>query len=321
MELEQIISLQKARMGIYGDSNSDLLEETIFDNFEDNPSYRELSFNGKVIGVHFISNSMSVKDNSISRQIIPKPPVKLHMGDMVVDKKDVTWLCVVEDSLFYNKIAVVPCNHTLKWQDISNNTHTIPCMLADKTSVYSDGLSKTAFISLGTDQISILVQANEETLAIPINKRFIFKNDKNNIYEVNRRDTLTMDGLISFVVKKSLYDPILDNLELNLANYNGKQSETEAPDKPIEQEPEGLIITGLDRFIIYDKNIEYSVNTDKEVIWTLSRTDVLKFISKDGNKCVISPVSTSKIGKTRLRATLVEDETIFVEKEISITYA
>ncbi len=216
----------------------------------------------------------------------------------------------------HQSYKISKCNQVLTWQDDSNVIHTTPCILADKTSVYSDGLSKTEFISMGTDQTSIVVQANEDTLKIPINKRFIFKNDGNNIYEVNRRDNLTLDGLISFVVKKSLYDPLYDNLELNLANWNGKHPEPEEPEVP-----DGLVITGLDKIDVYMRNVEYSINTDKEVAWTLSRTDIIKFVSKADNKCFIERVSTSKIGKFVLKATLVEDETIFVEKNIEIAYA
>lgn len=217
----------------------------------------------------------------------------------------------------HQSYKISKCNQTLKWQDEFNVIHTAPCILADKTSVYSDGLSKTEFISLGTDQTSIIVQANEHTLKIPINKRFIFKSDGNNIYEVNRRDNLTLDGLISFVVKKSLYNATVDNLELNIANYNGKQPDPEPTDP---EDTTAITITGLDEITIWSKNIEYSTNTTKPVLWTLNREDIVKFMSKDGRKCCIQGVSTSKIGESILRCTLVENTDLFVEKKISLVY-
>lgn len=319
MNLEQIMESQRCRMNIYGGSNEDSLENTIFDDFESNPSYRKLVFKGKTIGVHFISGSASLKDASISRIIIPKPPTELDIGSMVIDKFNTTWLCLLKDDLQYNKVTVMPCNHTLKWQDENNDIHIIPCILADKTSVYSDGLSKTEFISLGTDQVSIVVQANEETLKIPINKRFIFHSDKNNIYEVNRRDTLTGYGLISFVVKKSLYSPIYDNLELNLANYNGKRPTDTEPDNPdIEDDNNKSIITGKSEISLWDEDVEYSINTDKEVEWSLSRLDLVKITKIEGNKCYIDSGNNNKnIGIFELIATI--DGEVY-KKEIELVY-
>ena len=269
--------------------------------------------------VQYHTNPLS--DLVEDRKLTCRKDVDIKKGSIVKVLEDndnyLTITKVKHNSLIkYTKIYY--CNQTLTWQDEFNVVHTTPCILSDKTSVYSDGLSKTTLISLGTDQTSIIVQENEYTSKIPINKRFIFKNDGNNIYEVNRRDNLTLDGLISFVVKKSLYDPLYDNLELNLANYNGKQPDPEEPETP--EDPEGLTITGVGKFTVYEKDVEYSVNTDKPVIWTLSRIDVGKITSTTDNKCFISPVSTSKIGKFVLKVTLVEDETIFVEKNIEIAY-
>ena len=305
------------------------------------PSYKDVVLeNGRVIFEHQLEG-FEGKDIEIDNVPI-RALIQYHtnpLSDAVEDRKLTCWkdvdlkkgsiVKILEDDDNYLVITKVKhndlvkytklyyCNQTLTWQDDSNVIHTTPCILSDKTSVYSDGLSKTEFISLGTDQTSIVVQANEHTLKIPLNKRFIFKHDKNNIYEVNRRDNLTLDGLISFVVKKSLYSPLYDNLELNIANYNGKQPEPEP--KPPE-DTTAIEITGAERFTIWDKDNEYSVNTTKPVLWTLNKTDIIKIISTVDNKCFINPVGTSKIGESIIRCTLVENEDLFVEKKISLFY-
>lgn len=194
-------------------------------------------------------------------------------------------------------------------------------------------LNSSQMITLSADTITVTLPSTEITKKLAINMRFV---SMGRAWEINGIDKTKL-GLISLICKISLTDPLNDDVENEIANRYisgldrlkgnitpilpfAEGVEPEEPEEPEEPPVEELAITGLDKFTVYEKNFEYSINTDKPVTWTLSRTDVLKFMSKVDNKCVISPVSTSKIGKTRLRATLVEDETIFVEKEISIAY-
>lgn len=222
--------------------------------------------------------------------------------------------------------SMTRCNEMLVWQDQNLITHMTPCVLADKTSVYSDGLSKTEFISIGTDQISIQMQSNDLTEKIPLNKRFIFKQDANNIYEATRKDNILNKGLITMVTKKSMYNSNTDNLELNLANYNGKIDPDipTIPDVPLDPDapvlPETIIISGLDYFTVWDEDEEYTANTGKPVKWSLNRDDLIMIDRVDGNKCYISSSSTKTIGETILKVELVEDSNVFTEMVIPKFY-
>lgn len=284
--------------------------------FDDYLSFIPNAYTVTISGVEHKVAMQDVKFHdylSEEKYMLTKIGLDVNAGALI-EWDDMNWLTVTKESETvkgHQSYKIGKCNQILKWQDEDSVIHTTPCILSDKTSVFSDGLSKTEFISVGTDQMGIIVQANSETLAIPINKRFIFQHDKNNTYEINRRDTLTLEGLISFVVKKSPYFDVYDNLELNLANYNGKRP-TE-PDKPNQ-----VAIAGESTITIYDKNVEYTVNTDKSVKWSLSRTDIIKFVSIDGNKCYIQFVDKSKIGDFTLTATL--EDGVIINKDIELLY-
>lgn len=232
----------------------------------------------------------------------------------VVEWDNNNWIIVLRENetiKTHLTFFMTRCNEVLTWQDEHKTIYQIPCILADKTSVYSDGLSKTEHLQLGTDQISINIPSNDLTEKIPLNKRLIFKQDSNNIYEVSRKDNMLNNGLILLVAKKSLYNPNTDHLEYNLADYDGKfDPDIPNPDMPVEG---AMRISGLEYFTIWDEGEEYVVNTGKPIKWSLDREDLIKITKVEDNKCWMSSTSTSLIGKSVLRAELIEDASIFTE--------
>lgn len=284
------------------------MRKRILDTFYKTPSFFEVAINDEMREVHIIAGYQG------ENILLTKPGEKISVGDMVEWHGD-TYLCslVENNKTVQHKGVLQKCNEDLRWQDDEGVIHEIPCILVDKTSVYSDGLSKTELMWMGTDQISATVQTNVNTKKIPLNKRFIFTHDANNIYEATRSDDILNRGLTTFVCKKSLYNSLTDRLDLNIANYNSK----------IEVEDElgnGILdIIGEDRLTIWDKDVPYKTNTDKDVKWSLSGDKVLD-MEMDGNNCIINPVSTSMIGRTVLRVELVEDSSIYAEKTISLYY-
>lgn len=302
----------KARINAYRQGTSvgkvKTMKKRILDTFYKTPSFFEVAINDEIREVHIINGYQG------ENVLLTKPDEKITVGDMV-EWHDDTYLCtlVENNKTVQHKGILQRCNGDLKWQDDDGTVHQIPCILVDKTSVYSDGLSKTELMWMGTDQISATVQTNTDTKKIPLNKRFIFTHDANNIYEVTRSDDILVKGLTTLVCKKSLYNNLTDRLDLNLANYNDQvEVEPELPDN-------ALSITGSERLTIWDEDVNYTVNTNQAVKWTLSNNKTLK-IESDGNNCIVNPISTSKIGKTTLRVELVEDSSKYVEKIISLYY-
>ena len=69
-------------------------------------------------------------------------------------------------------------------------------------------------------------------------------------------------------------------------------------------------------------NIETKYNnivTGHEVTFEIADTSLATIQSQDGRSCVVKANTNWNMGETKLKATLNEDVTVFVEKTIAIT--
>lgn len=308
---------QRERMEVYkaygNRGYTDKMQHFITNSFMKSPSYFDVLINNEPRGVQVIEG---LEGNNF---LLTRPDEKVEVGDLVVWEGDEYLVMKVRNNATVQvKAEMHKCNETLKWQDEDGIIHEVPCILMDKTSVYSDGLSKTKFVSMGTDQISMTVSTSVETSKLPVDKRFIFNNDENNIYKTNRKDDILNKGLTLFVAKKSLYNPVTDSLALNLADYHGTDVRPPVVDEG-DGEAEGITIEGEKRLTIWDELVEYTLDTNEDVVWSISPGDILEITKQIENKCWIDPIGTSKIGKSVLRAQIVGSE-VYYEKTIELFY-
>lgn len=283
------------------------IKKGILDNFFHNPSYFEVEINGEPRDVHIISTSGGLK------KLLCKPGDYefIKTGDYVLWKGQ-HYLCVGidVDNTVQSVGSIELCNNILTWQDENYAIHTTPCVLGDKTSVYSDGLEKVRYIVLADDQIMITVPDNELIRKLSRNKRFIFNHNKESIFELTRIDNLTQKGLVTFIMKRSQYDANCDNLELNIADYQ----EIVDPDPPIGNIK--IIIVGSDRLMcslseIYTATIyDDDEAIDGEVFFTISDTSLAKIVTQGNNQCEVKANDKLKLGNVVLTATLEGEETI-----------
>jgi hypothetical protein len=131
------------------------------------------------------------------------------------------WLVVTDvDSNGLTKLSkILKCNNTFKWQTPTGEIKEYPCIIQDKTSVYSSGIEENKYLSLADDQILIIVQSNDDTKQLQINKRFIFNHSKYEVYELTKIQTLIQNGLLYLTMTKSQYNETSDNLDDNIADY------------------------------------------------------------------------------------------------------
>lgn len=307
---------QRERLEVYkaygNRGYTDKMKHFISNSFMKSPSYFDVLINGEARGIQVVEG---LEGNNF---ILTRPDERVSVGDLVVwEGEEYLVMFVRNNATVQVKAEIHKCNETLKWQDDEGIIHEVPCILMDKTSVYSDGLSKTKFISLGTDQISMTVSTSVDVTKLPVDKRFIFNHDENNIYKTNRKDDILNKGLTLFVAKKSLYNPVTDSLALNLANYHGTDV---TPPVVGDGEPSGeLKIEGESRLTIWDEMVEYSIDTSEDVEWSIVPGDILEINKQIENKCWIDPIGTSKIGESTLRAQVVGTEKYY-EKKIGLFY-
>lgn len=291
------------------DGKVDSIKKSIIDNFYANPAYFEVLVNGESRDVHMLPK----KDSKGQNKLLCKPDESINIGDFVEWENEM-YICVNDEN--DNSIQCVgyitKCNNTLTFQTPDTTIHTIPCIITDRASVYSDGVENTQLISMPDGLIKIIIPNNDITNTFELlDKRLIFDHSKYSVFKVTKADKLLKKGLIEIIAKVDGYDPNKDNLELNISSYI--ESEVE-PSEPTE-----LIITGETRVSVWDTPQTYTVNTDKEVAWSISG-DTAKIISQDGNTCKVSEVSKDRFGLNTLRVELVEDSAQFAEMEINIVY-
>lgn len=231
---------------------------------------------------------------------------QFSVGDYV-EVLGATWFIdLVEEETVETKRSyrLMPCNNTLKWQDEKGQIYEFPCHLVDKTSVYSDGLSKGSLITTSTYQAQVLIPFNKYVAMIDTNDRFIFNHTKHNIYYVTRIDMLTRKGLVFLVMK---YDELVrefDDLENNLSKPIGANARIDTnivtPENPIDKiEYTVHEIIGSHKINIRQKNVEYSMPTATDVSWEIIGTNAT--ITENGNKVYLTPTGT--YGDVILRAT------------------
>ena len=258
------------------------------------------------------------KDSKGQNKLLCKPDESINIGDFVEWENEM-YICVNDEN--DNSIQCVgyitKCNNTLTFQTPDTTIHTIPCILTDRASVYSDGVDDTKYLSLPDGLIKIVIPNNELTNTFKLlDKRLIFDHNKHSIFEVTKAEKLLKKGLIEIIAKVDGYDPNKDNLELNLSEY---VEPIKTPTEPEPTDPITLVITGVDRISVYDNPQTYTVNTTEPVEWSISG-GTAKIQNVNGNSCVVTYVDSMQFGSNILRCELVSDSSVFAEKSIEIVF-
>ena len=241
-----------------------------------------------------------------------------------VEYKNNTWLVmnVPDNNKMYEKSILLKCNNILTFQDPNIlEIYTLPCILQDKTSVYSDGIYQNPYLTLADDQILITVPNNDITNKIVTNMRFIFDHDEWCIYKCTKIDKLTQKGLIKFVMKHDTYIKAKDNLELNIADYKEILEEPEPPE-PLNPESYKIELDLSYNEVIFNTFETCNVKVyfedeeiDGEITFEIIGDNTILWLENvQSRQCSIK--AGSKLGSVILRVSLKDDENIYEEIEI-----
>ena len=245
----------------------------------------------------------------------------------------------------YYKSIIRRCNFDIKFI-IDNQLYLFYAFVeGDKFSIEQEDV-----FSLSADNITITLPYTEVTKQIKKKTCFIKWGQKWNIEGIDN----TKDGLIVLHGKQTLINNSTDDIENEIANrYKDEidilegniepilpfdvEDEPTAPETPEEpetpeqpQEPEqptynySITIDRYDKMMVgFESTYTATVfnndeEVDKDVKFEIDDTSLATIASQDGKSCKIKPNNNYKFGRFNLKATLVEDETVFVEKEIKV---
>lgn len=237
----------------------------------------------------------------------------------------------------YYKSIIRRCNFDIKFI-INNQLYLFYAFVeGNKFSIEQEDV-----FSLSADNITVTLPYTEITRQIKKKDCFIKWGQKWNIEGID----YTKDGLVILHCKQTLINSN-DDIENEIANRYKDEidilegniepilpfkptapEEPETPEQP--QEPEqptntySITIDGYDKIMVgFESTYTATVfnndeEVDKDVKFEIDDTSLATIASQDGKSCKIKPNNNYKFGRFNLKATLVEDETVFVEREIKV---
>ncbi len=246
MGLNRIINLQMARMDIYND-DFEAKDIGVFDNFERNPSYRQVDYKDETIGVHIIEDG--IRSDIVYRKVISRPPIQLSIGDYI-SCNDNIWLCINEEDLLYNKTLFAQCNKTLKWINKNDILIEKPAITTSQT-LYTTGMKEEKLIQVPDGMTGILFPYDDDTKELNRGDMFVFNKTKYIISHYNEADR---PGIISFICSEIGINYSTDDLENEVANRWDKITkrdrlgqDEDPPEPPYEDDEVIYTITGNDK--------------------------------------------------------------------------
>lgn len=161
-----------------------------------------------------------LNEDKIDRKLKCSEEENIKLGS-TIDFDNSKWLVITKpkSNKVFKLCKIFECTNVFKWQDSNLDIQSYPCIIQDKTSVYSDGLETGRFITLADDQILITIQNNQDTKKIKLGKRIMFNSDRDNIYKVTKIQDLVTNGLIYITMTRTEFSEANDREDLSICDY------------------------------------------------------------------------------------------------------
>ena len=259
---------------------------------ENNPSYKKVKINGvdDVLAINTGTQPYYKKFHTL-------PDHHIQTGDYV-EWADTVWLVKTadfDDELIIDGV-LQQCNYVLKWQDENLNIIERYAVTQGATA-YNTGLNETQLITVGYNQLLVLIPFDEDTKSLTRGHRFFVSNTLKDIrpYKITSFDTTTNiyngHGYISMMLSEDQLQKD-DNVELQICNYHEKENIdiTENTRSEISYKST-KIKSGYKKGTTFTANFYNGKNLVNDISprWELKCNfrDELKIV-EDGNKITIS---------------------------------
>ena len=238
----------------------------------------------------------------------------LELGQMLYDtKKDEYWLCVESYNVagIHCEGKLAKCMRWLKWQDDNGVIQEFP-MIVTSASKYNNGEREDEVLSIGSDQLLVFIQLNDDTLKLDRGKKF-FVDERKDIpttYELTRTDTALYTfmgkGFLSMILTECAYTASEDDLKYGVCDYV-------APDVPNTPDEATTLEDGISGNISGNKSLKVGfertytanlvdannskVNWSDEFYWNIYPESIVTE-TVDGDKVNILAEDEAVIGST-----------------------
>lgn len=225
-----------ARINLHGITHRERFASRLKSNIEKKAplslSYKQVKLNG--IDTYLVIDSGT---QPYYKDYKSMPGQEINIGDYIewADSHWIVYTCDYDDE-FYRNGKLYQCNYLLKWQNefgeiVSRWAHI------QSASKYNDGATGNSVITLGSDQLSVIIPIDEETIKLKksMSKKFFIDNNEIDptTYELtgtgNVPDTYNGYGVTSWIVKECAYTPTRDDLKFGVCEY--RRPHTHIPPK------------------------------------------------------------------------------------------
>ncbi len=263
-----------ARMNLHGTTQRERTKNRLIANLQNkvfaNPSYKSVKING--VETNLIIDSGT---QTYYKEFKSLPSQEINIGDYVdfANSKWIVATCDYDDEI-YREGKLCQCNYLLKWQnELGEIIERWAVILS--ASKYNDGTDGGNVITLGSDQLSVMIPLDKESLKLKksMEKKFFidYNAEDPTAYELtgtgNVPDTYNGHGVTSWIVKECAYTASEDDLKYGVCNY--KAIDTPTPPSPSNPDE----TTDLTAMISGNTNLRNSYR----------RTYTVTFTDKDGN--------------------------------------
>ena len=168
------------------------------------------------------------------------------------------WLAINLDELnrTTKNIIVRRCNNVLKWKDELGIIREYPCVLEYDATAASPRVDNN--IITPNNRVRVIVQANQDTLPLKVNKRFIFGDRPFKIIGLNNYMIDSIDGVQKILYITTQLDEIspYDDFVNNIAYNTNTDKEIEEPIEP----KNGIVVEPMFEFVRQHYTMEFEAN-------------------------------------------------------------
>ena len=205
------------------------------------------------------------------------PSQQINIGDYV-EWANSYWIVTTCDSddEIYRDGKLEQCNYLLKWQNELGEIVERHAVISS-ASKYNDGTTSNNVITLGSDQLSVIIPLDEEAIKLKksMGKKFFIDSNKKDptTYELtgtgNVPDTYNGHGITSWIVKECAYTATEDDLKYGVCNYKSVDTPSD-PENP-------------DETTVLTDNVKATISGNKNLKVGFSRTYTATFTDAEGN--------------------------------------
>lgn len=292
-------------------------------------SYKDVKLNGEPTQI-----MINTGTQPYYKEFQSLPNQEINIGDYI-EWANSHWIVVTCDSddEIYRDGKLNQCNYLLKWQNELGEIIERWAVI-QSASKYNDGTTSNNVITLGSDQLSVIVPLDKEALKLKksMSKKFFidYNTEEPTTYELtgtgNVPDTYNGHGITSWIVKECAYTASEDDLKYGVCNYRNTDTPTTPSDleNPNETTVLNANIKGNETLKLGANRIYTAIFTDKnnEIVNDINFTwnivsDFEISHTTDGNRINLFVDNEEFLDSSFLLEILVNNEVV-AKKEITI---